>query len=217
MRYKDNCGNWAINIDKLEFAIKMMFIEKFIDLVEIDLKEIDKEEIGIQSFEKELKAIEGKGNKLLDAFLDGLIPKLIFADKQIKLKKEADKIRKMITESKSKIEEIRKLKNITKNGKIQIDMVKGFFKKNPETKQYEMTDLQINKEYIRQVIKEIIVTKDNTKLTQNKQDKTVKVEIVSIADNVITIYLSQRAKFFLYNDKKIEYPHTKPLIKGVMC
>lgn len=192
IRYLNNCGNISISIDKLEYAIKYIFLFNYVQLVKIEndnSEEIRKEN---HIYDSELKKIKSQINRLIELYTDGLINKSEFQARQDKFKQKEIQLEEMKQSNIERISEISKAKELIK--KINVENVGSYFEV------YE-----ISKEMIKQVVKNIIITKDDLKLTENKQDKTVKVDINSITGSTVTIFLSQRANFFLWNDNQVEY------------
>jgi site-specific DNA recombinase len=195
IRYNDNCGNTAISIDKLEYAVKYVFVKDLLKLITINFEENEQLLNEIQSYKIELKKLERQQSKLIDLYTStDNITKDEYKRKSDIIKTSEGKILKMLKECQTKENNLKKSSKIAFANFTLTD-----------NNLYKLVKLDISKEYIQQVIERIVITKDEKKLTENKQDKTIKVEIISFAGNSITIYLSQRSKFFLYNNEKIEY------------
>jgi site-specific DNA recombinase len=193
-RYNENCGNPSIHIDKLEYAVKYVFAREFINLIKIDQSETQQIENEILAFEKELKNIEKEQNKLIELYTNDLINIQQFKEKNENYKKKISNLGCVIEKNKMK------LGDITTSQQVLLSL--NFKLKNG---QYQLDKLDIKKDYIRQVIKNITISKSNKTLTDNKQDVNVKAEIISYSGQKIEIFLSQRAKFFNYNNQNIDY------------
>lgn len=185
-RYRQNCGNYGINIDKLEYAVKYIFIKEFSKLVTpsfISLKRIEEE---AQAYENELDKLRIKRQRLIELYTDGRISKEEYTKKDDEILNKFSKIFDIFTAVKSKLLWSYKLDK------------KSFEK--PENLN------NVTKKEIRQVIKEIILTKEDSKqLIDNKQDKVLKAEVISFTGKTVIFYLSQRAEFFIYKNRKIKY------------
>jgi site-specific DNA recombinase len=192
IRYGSNCGNTSISIDKLEFAVKYIFLFEWVHLVKLEGDNSDELRKENQLYDQEIKKVKVQMNRLIDLYTDNLITKQDFQSKQDELKSKEKKIDDIRNINIDRLKELTKAK----------EMVKKISRENLADS-YEV--YQITKEMLQQVIKNIVITNDSKKLTNNPMDKTVKVDIISITGSTVTIYLSQRGKFFLWNDNEVEY------------
>jgi DNA invertase Pin-like site-specific DNA recombinase len=200
IRYGNNCGNTSISIPKLEFAIKYIFLFEWVHLVKLEGDNSEELKNENQLYEQELKKIKVQLNRLIDLYTDNLITKQDFQAKQDELKTKERKIDDIRKGNIDRIRDLNKAKALIK--KISHQNLAD---------SYEV--YKITKEMLHQVIKNIVITKDSRKLTSNPMDKTVKVDIISITGVIVTIYLSQRAKFFLWNGNEVEYFEMTGLIE----
>ena len=203
IRYGDNCGNTSISIDKLENAVTQIFLFKFVQLLKLEGD--NSEEIKSENliYEQELKKIKQQSKKLLDLYLESENPsaKTEYNIKKEELRLQEKKIEDLKQANIDRINDLTKAKELIK--KIKIENVGSYFE-----------IFQITKDMIQQIIKNIVITKDTKVLSSNPMDKTVRVDIISITGSTITIYLSQRAKFFLWNDNEVEYTDLKGTIQA---
>lgn len=192
IRYANNCGNTSISIPKLEFAIKYIFLFEFVHLVK--LENDNTEEIRNENliYEQELRKIKNRIKNLIDNRNDNEITKEEFQERREAYKQQEMQLLELKQTNIDHINDLTKAKELIK--KINIDDGGKYFEVH-----------EITKEMLHQVIKNIVITRDSKKLTSNPMDKTVKVDIISITGVTVTIYLSQRAKFFLWNDNEVEY------------
>ncbi|HLO60930.1 MAG TPA: recombinase family protein [Bacteroidales bacterium] len=192
IRYQENCGNTSININKLEFAVQYVFLRDMYKLLKFDESKNDKNLSDIKTLKAELKKIENRRNKLVELYTFEKIDMQQFDKDSDALKTEENRINQLIAEAQSKIVNVKSI-----SFGALYEMKDG---------KYEINKPVVSKEQIRQVVKQIVINKDPKILTTNRQDKTVKVDIISVTNQTVTIYLSQRADFFLYNGKKVKYP-----------
>jgi hypothetical protein len=129
---------------------------------------------------------------LIDNRSDNEITKEEFQERREAYKQQEMQFLELKQANIDHINDLTKAKELIK--KINIDDVGKYFEVR-----------EITKEMLHQVIKNIVITRDSKKLTSNPMDKTVKVDIISITGVTVTIYLSQRAKFFLWNGNEVEY------------
>src|ERR1035437_1111100 len=192
IRYGNNCGNTSISIPKLEFAIKYIFLFEFVHLVK--LENDNTEEIRNENliYEQELRKIKNRIKNLIDNRNDNEITKEEFQVRREAYKQQEMQFLELKQANIDHINDLTKAKELIK--KINIDDIGKYFEVR-----------EITKEMLHQVIKNIVITRDSKKLTSNPMDKTVKVDIISITGSTVTIYLSQRGKFFLWNDNEVEY------------
>ncbi len=201
IRYQDNCGNYAISIPKLEYAVKFVFMKDLLKLLKIDDSQQDNLQKELRSYESEYKTNEKQLSRLIDLYTIGLIKnKTDFISKQQAIIKKQNQISQLITSTKEK------LQRIESTALINVDAWfrnKTAWTSDATSQRVERMD--ITKEHIRQVIKNITITKDSKVICSVKGDRTVKVDITSIVGNTITLYLSQRSKHFVYENQNCPY------------
>lgn len=191
IRYKENCGNHGISIKKLEYAIRYVFLFEYVHLVKLENDKTEEISDENKLYDVEIKKLEKEENRLIDGYVEGIIPKVKYIEKKEILKTRLKKLLTMKEDNLARINDIEKAKIL-----IRKDDNHFVIKK-------------ITKDMLQQVIKQIIVTKDAKKLSTNPMDRTVKVDIHSITGQVISIYLSQRSKYFHWkingNENAVEY------------
>jgi len=191
IRYKENCGNYGISINKLEYAIRYVFLFEYVHLVKLENDLTEEFATENRIYDDEIKKLEKAENRLIDGYIDGTIPKIKYLEKQEELKVKQKKLLALKEANTERMEDIEKAKVLIRKEENHFVIKK------------------ITKDMLQQVIKQIVVTKNAKKLTTNPMDKTVKVDIHSITGQIISIYLSQRSKFFTWkingNDNKVEY------------
>jgi DNA invertase Pin-like site-specific DNA recombinase len=192
VRYGLNCGNYGINIDKLNYAIKYVFLKDLTKLVKPQKDIENSVNSDLAAYDKEMDKCVMKQERLVELYTDGLITKEQYIDRKDRISTQFGKLASLYNMTSYKLYQYNKFNKLFNAG----------FSTPGST-----TD--VTKEAIRQVIKSITVTKDDKKLTEIRQDRTVKVDIQSYSGLTLTIYMSQRAKFFIYRDKQIEYNFTK--------
>jgi len=178
------CGNYGIGITKLEETINEFMLDYFLEIV-ISKKEesnlvnkLNIVENDIKLLDKLLKTEISKEGKLVDMYIDGTIEKNIYSEKRNDIIKEKDKINFQISQ-----------KNIDK-----IDLMKLIENENDISKiKADWKTNGISKDITQKIINKIVVTKDDTiKLSDNKQDKAVRVDL-HIGETIGSYYISQRS------------------------
>jgi hypothetical protein len=196
IRYGENCGNTGISINKLEFAVQYVFLRDMYKLLKFDESENTKHLSDIQALQSELKKIERQQNKLVELYTLERIDLKRFDGDSEKLKKEEARITELIEDNRSKIVNVKKI------------IFGGLYELKSDG--YSLKQPVVTKDQIRQVVKSVVVTKDGRKITENRQDVTLKVDIISVTNQMVTLYLSQRADFFLYGCKNVKFPPKRP-------
>jgi len=185
IRYYDNCGNYGISIPKLEYAIRYVVATEFKDLIQVDKEKVLKMDTEYSGMMGQLDKLNKEENRLIHLYTQGLITLEKFTLEQGKVKKQIETIEKDRTELRMKIKE----HFITADREYQA-------KQDPKN---------IYKDNIRQVVKSIVITKDEKVLSTVAKDRTVRVDVRGYNDSVVTLYLSQRAKYFLCKNKRVVY------------
>lgn len=186
-RYFDNCGNYGISIPKLEYAIRYIVAHNFQNFITLDqdkIMKLDKEYGGMMGH---LDKLNKEENRLIKLYTQGLITLEQFTKEQSIVKKDIESVTQSSTELRYRIKEM----SITSQREYQQKQDPNF----------------IFKENIRQVVKSIVITKDEKVLSTVAKDRTVRVDVRGYNDSVVTLYLSQRAKYFLCKNKRILYEY----------
>lgn len=199
IRYQDNCGNYAISIPKLEHAVKYVFMKDLLKLLKFDMSQKNNLQEELNAYKKEYKSIEKELSRLIDLYTSGLITsKTDYISRQQSLIYKQNQLNQHMATTTGKLENIESVNLIN---------VASWFKNEKTSSSKKVAEyierMDITKEHIREVIKEIVITKDSKILSDVRGDRTVKVDIASIVGNTITIYLSQRSKHFEYENENI--------------
>ena len=158
----------------------------------------------LQAYENEYKTNEKQLSRLIDLYTSGLIKtKTDFKSKQQALLDKQNQITQQINITKEKLQDI---------GSAALINVDAWFRSKTNWNSDAISEIigrmDITKEQIRQVIRIITITKNSKILSSVNGDKTVKVDITSIVGNTITLYLSQRSKYFVYDNQKSPFKFT---------
>ena len=193
-RYKEECSNAGINIDKLEYIIQQiilfMFEDKLIEKLDDKQlkKQIDDLSTEIPLLRKELERTKKRESELIDMKLDGEISKDVFNTKLKVIKSEQEQI---LNKLNIKLETKFTL-NETYNNMKDIKKLKLNFHKGNN----------IPKDVVNKIISNITITKQDTypDIFKNKQDKVLELKILS-GDKEYIFLISHRENIVFYCHK----------------
>lgn len=201
-RYKQNCRNAGIGIDKLDNLVYLFFnldndeehnTSKFMSDIDNKLNIVEIEKI---NSEVEVKKINNRIDKLLDLHLDGKLPKEKYTEKYDELLNHKAKYESRIKELVKKIKELTKLKTKAEKGEEE-----GLINDDhlPQIIQERIKSIKILEVQNKELIKEEY---------PNRQDKIVLIQINTyISDDNFYFLISQRTPYTLrlpYFEKNIE-------------
>lgn len=183
--HNEYCGNYGISIPKLEQSVQKFLLDYFFDYI-IEKRTIkdnyDSELLTISNelirLNKDLKKESIKEKKLLDSYLNDLISKELHGKESLKIKSNQSDIIQSIENETIKKNEL----NLMIKSNNNTDLIKENWRVNG-----------INKELINKVISKIVITRDeNVKLSTNKIDRVVKVQVY-VNSICGTFWISQRS------------------------
>lgn len=176
------CKSTSISIEKLDFVIKYIYYTQLFGFVNIpEIKFIENKYNELDTCKIDLEKLNKKENKYLMLFANNSISRET-------LNINLDKI------NNRKLE----LQNL-------MESIKSYILHFSELKLKNIC----TKKYLRQVVKKIIIYKDET-IHATLKDQGIKAVVIDVLDNQYELLMSQRSKYFIYNEEKIFYDFLAP-------
>lgn len=182
-RYKDSCGNWGINIDKLNRTVQEMIFKmaptllfEAFDMQTVKSKIEDIDQL-CKISESELAKVKRKESNLVDLYVDGSIDKEMYDLKREDYKKQVSKFTKELNEFQGQKAELEKVMNESLEMLMDLKL---------------WQEKGISKELLNKIITKIEVTKAPLMDIGStfKNDKVIEVTIFTGAME-ITYYISR--------------------------
>lgn len=198
IRYRDNCGNWGVNIDKLtntlqEILIDTMpqFISKAIDIkpLEENIKKLKDEKL---IFDLQLRKLTLNENTLIDLLLEEEVSKDTYKQKRAENEKDKRACVKNINNNTSRIKSLTELLNNSSDIKKNI----ATWKENG-----------INKDVLNKIITKIVVTKQpdfKEFKTSVKNDKVILIEVY-LGTTFLSYYITRYSNVIAIKEIKVPF------------
>lgn len=207
IRYRENCGNWGINIDKLTGTLQEVLIDSMPQYISqaIDIKplkaNIEKLEDEKIIFDSQLRKLTLNEKRLVNLFMENDVSKDTYLETRAEYERDKRTCKRKIIDNTSKIKSLMGILN----NSIDLQKNVATWKKDG-----------INKDVLNKIISKIVVTKqpDFKELeTSVKNDKVILIEVylgaaylsyyVTRYSNIIAIK-EIRAEFGLTGDGKYQ-------------
>lgn len=183
-RYSDSCGNWGVNIDKLNKVVVDALIKSAPSILigGIDVKpaehKIEQLLEDLILYRTELKKLENNESKLIDLYLDGDLNKENYRMKKEQIEKQKAFLVEKLNYTNERILELKDyLKDI-----VELE------------KNIEKLKEKISKELLNKVISKIVVTKlpevDPTLYSKVKNDKVIRIDIHA-GQHIISVIITR--------------------------
>lgn len=192
-RYRESCGNWGLNIDKLDSTVQEMVVlftpESLIDAIDVaPLKDsIANLNAENEIFEAELRKLDLKEGKLVELLSEDNISKNVYLERREDIEKQR---RDIVGQINANNERVSGMNMILHNSTDLIHNINEWKEKG------------ISKEILNKVISKIVITaKPDLDLgSKVKNDKTIEVQ-VHLGTAILTYYVTRFSKILKFKEK----------------
>ena len=198
----ENCGNFGVNVIKLENALKNLLIEEYGPSIANRSINTEDSTIKINLLKNELKEIktfiqkqEFKQNNIIDLYSEGIMNKESFTNKINEIKKEINKLQNQTVNIENQIKVTKKL---AKNSIDWFNMDNWHFIEDEKGNSYEenyMNNLKkiiFDKDLLKGIVSKIVIYPSDKRFTKMSNEICVRCDI-HVFNEVNQIHISNRS------------------------
>ena len=199
----ENCGNFGVNVIKLENALRNLLISYYGPSIANRSISTEDSTIRINSLKKELNEIksfiqkqEFKQNNIIDLYSEGIMNKESFTNKINEIKKEIIKLQNQIVNIENQIEVT---KNQAKNSIDWFDMDNWNIIEDENGNSYEenymnnLKKITFDKDLLKGIVSRIVIYPSDRRFTKMSNEICVRCDI-SVFNEITQIHISNRSK-----------------------